>query len=176
MKADVSVRPRVRVSAPEEGSGWRFQGRGGECCAAIVNSTVQRLQKPPWPTWPTWACAPPSAVSTGWELRSGGQGRRGTMWERGTRGPVVDDTPARQLPQLVRDKGQSAISSSLWSFPHTCGRLTRRWATWGCAGLPQPRLWALFPQPALLLSPCWRTRAFPAECGQAPRLSLLSPP
>lgn len=97
------------------------------------------------------------------------------MWERGTKGPVVDDTHARQLPQLVRDKGQSAISSSLWEqekttfFPHACGWLTRRWTAWVVLDshntVSGPHCWPVT---------CWRTHAFPAECDQAPRLILLT--
>lgn len=48
-----------------------------------------------------------------------GQGREGGKepgngWEKGTKGPVVSDAH-KQLPQLLKDKGQSSISSSCGS-------------------------------------------------------------
>lgn len=163
-KPDVSAWPQVRVSAREEGSGWQCQGQGGHTCAAVVSSTFQGVETGVrnhlCPHARLWA-PPPSSLSRGGELRSGRKAQRGTMWERGTKGPVVDDTHARQLLRLVRDKGQSAISSSPWEqgkaafFPQACGWLTRRWATCACAGRTQHRLWALFPQPTRRLSPGW---------------------
>lgn len=66
--------------------------------------------------------------------------------ERGTKGPVVGDTH-EQLPQLLKDKGQSSISDSDGSrrqqrpwFPQACGWLTHPRATSTCSGLSPNRL------------------------------------
>lgn len=133
------------------------------CCQKVLGVMLVRAgkqfccfqQQPHSPDWllpvpgeTTFAQMPDSALQPT-EITGCGQGREGGKerwngWEKGTKGPVVSDAH-KQLPQLLRDKGQSSISSFCGSKRNhvldvrrlAAGSLILGPATCSCSGLTQ---------------------------------------